>query len=223
MTPGRRSRPTPSGSGPQVKPLYDELHCYVRARCARTTGPTSSGRRPPSPRTCSATCGRRSGRTSTTSSSPTRARRRSTSRRKIKARKLDEKAMVKLGESFFVSLGLDPLPATFWERSLFKKPRGPRGRLPRERVGRDLRRRSAHQDVHRAEGGRPHHHPPRARARLLLPRYHKLPILFQQGANDGFHEAIGDTIALSVTPAYLKEHRPARQGARRARRARSTS
>ncbi len=34
--------------------------------------------------------------------------------------------------------------------------------------------------------------------------YYKLPILFQQGANDGFHEGIGDTIALSVTPAYLK-------------------
>ena len=35
--------------------------------------------------------------------------------------------------------------------------------------------------------------------------YYKLPMLFQQGANDGFHEAIGDTIALSMTPAYLKE------------------
>ena len=33
--------------------------------------------------------------------------------------------------------------------------------------------------------------------------YDTLPILFQQGANDGFHEAIGDTIAFSVTPAYL--------------------
>src|SRR5580692_10432170 len=35
-------------------------------------------------------------------------------------------------------------------------------------------------------------------------RYYKLPILFQQGANDGFHEGIGDTLALSVTPEYLK-------------------
>ena len=34
--------------------------------------------------------------------------------------------------------------------------------------------------------------------------YNKLPLLFQNGANDGFHEAIGDTIALSITPAYLK-------------------
>ena len=43
--------------------------------------------------------------------------------------------------------------------------------------------------------------------------YYKLPMLFQQGANDGFHEAIGDALALSITPAYLKKARPARQGA----------
>ena len=35
--------------------------------------------------------------------------------------------------------------------------------------------------------------------------YYQLPVLFQQGAHDGFHEGIGDTLALSVTPAYLKE------------------
>ena len=35
--------------------------------------------------------------------------------------------------------------------------------------------------------------------------YYKLPILFQNGANDGFHEAIGDTVPLSMTPEYLKE------------------
>ena len=39
--------------------------------------------------------------------------------------------------------------------------------------------------------------------------------IFRDSANDGFHEAIGDTIALSVTPEYLVQDRPARQGARR--------
>jgi peptidyl-dipeptidase A len=33
--------------------------------------------------------------------------------------------------------------------------------------------------------------------------YNKQPFLFRDSANDGFHEAIGDTIALSITPAYL--------------------
>ncbi len=35
--------------------------------------------------------------------------------------------------------------------------------------------------------------------------YHMLPALFQQGANDGFHEAIGDAVALSVNPTYLNK------------------
>ena len=33
--------------------------------------------------------------------------------------------------------------------------------------------------------------------------YNKQPFLYRDGANDGFHEAIGDFIALSVTPEYL--------------------
>ena len=40
--------------------------------------------------------------------------------------------------------------------------------------------------------------------------YNKLPNLFRDGANDGFHEAIGDTVNLSVTPGYLREDRPRR-------------
>ena len=33
--------------------------------------------------------------------------------------------------------------------------------------------------------------------------YNRQPFLYLNSANDGFHEAIGDTIALSVTPEYL--------------------
>ena len=47
--------------------------------------------------------------------------------------------MVKYGEGFFTSLGFDPLPKTFWERSHVHEAAGPRGRLPRERLGRRLR------------------------------------------------------------------------------------
>jgi peptidyl-dipeptidase A len=35
--------------------------------------------------------------------------------------------------------------------------------------------------------------------------YNQQPFLFRDSANDGFHEAVGDTLALSVTPEYLKE------------------
>jgi len=112
--------------------------------------------------------------------------------------------MVHYGEDFFKSLGFAPLPATFWERSQFVHPRD------REVVCHasawdvdyveDLRVKMCIEvnadyftTVHHELG---HNFYQRA--------YNKQPFLFRGGANDGFHEAIGDAIALSITPAYLK-------------------
>ena len=113
--------------------------------------------------------------------------------------------MVKTAEAFFTSLGLDPLPDTFWERSMFKKP------ADKEVVchasawdvglSNDLRIKMCIKvnmedliTIHHELGHNYYYH-----------YYYQLPVLFQQGAHDGFHEGIGDTLALSVTPAYLKE------------------
>jgi peptidyl-dipeptidase A len=121
----------------------------------------------------------------------------------LKKRNTDWKQMVKYGEGFFMSLGFAPLPQTFWERSLFLKPRD------RDVVCHasawdvdsvdDLRLKMCIQindedflTVHHELG---HNFYQRA--------YNKLPPSFRDSANDGFHEAIGDTIALSVTPEYL--------------------
>ena len=123
----------------------------------------------------------------------------------LKEKKIDELGMVRYGENFFKSLGFEPLPQTFWERSLFIKPRD------REVVchasawsidfQNDLRlkmcilvRDEDFVTVHHELG---HNFYQRA--------YNKQPYLFQNGANDGFHEAIGDTVALSITPDYLKQ------------------
>jgi peptidyl-dipeptidase A len=112
--------------------------------------------------------------------------------------------MVHYGEDFFKSLGFAPLPKSFWERSQFVHPRD------REVVCHasawdvdsvdDLRVKMCIEvsadyftTVHHELG---HNFYQRA--------YDKQPYLFQNGANDGFHEAIGDSIALSITPAYLK-------------------
>ena len=107
----------------QVKPLYDDLHCYVRNRLSKKYGadkvPAMSAR---FPRTCWATCGRRNGRTSTRSSSPTQGQQSLDITKKLKEQKYDPKKLVKLGESFFTSMGMDPLPDSFWERSQFTKP-----------------------------------------------------------------------------------------------------
>ena len=112
--------------------------------------------------------------------------------------------MVHYGENFFTSLGFPALPKTFWERSQFVHPRD------REVVCHasawdldsvdDLRVKMCIEvnadyftTVHHELG---HNFYQRA--------YDRQPFLFRNGANDGFHEAIGDSIALSITPAYLK-------------------
>ena len=121
----------------------------------------------------------------------------------LKKRNTDWKQMVKYGENFFVSLGFDPLPQTFWERSLFLKPKD------REVVCHasawdidlmsDVRLKMCIQitgedflTIHHELG---HNFYQRA--------YSPQPPLFRDSANDGFHEAVGDTIALSITPEYL--------------------
>ena len=121
----------------------------------------------------------------------------------LKKKNTDWKQMVKYGEGFFTSLGFDPLPDTFWERSLFQKPRDRdvvchasawdidfvndlRIKLCIQITGEDFL------TIHHELG---HNFYQRA--------YNGQPYLFRDSANDGFHEAVGDTIALSVTPAYL--------------------
>jgi peptidyl-dipeptidase A len=123
----------------------------------------------------------------------------------LRAKNLDAHGMVKYGENFYSSLGFAPLPKTFWERSLFTKP------ADREVVCHasawdidnkdDIRIKMCIQikdedfvTIHHELG---HNYYQRA--------YKNQPYLFENGANDGFHEAIGDTIALAITPEYLKK------------------
>jgi peptidyl-dipeptidase A len=120
-------------------------------------------------------------------------------------RKTDARGMVKYGENFFTSLGFDPLPKTFWDRSLFTKP------ADRDVVCHasawdvdskdDLRIKMCIQITE--EDFRVIHH--ELGHNFYQRAYNTQPPLFQSSANDGFHEAVGDTIALSVTPEYLKK------------------
>jgi len=122
----------------------------------------------------------------------------------LRAHGVDERGMVRYAERFYTSLGFDSLPSTFWDRSQFIKPRD------REVVchasawdidsKNDVRIKACLQvtgedfvTVHHELG---HNFYQRA--------YQNQPYFFQNGANDGFHEAIGDAIALSVTPEYLR-------------------
>ena len=113
------------------------------------------------------------------------------------------KAMVKEAENFYVSLGMPKLPETFWDKAQFIKPRD--------------------RDVVCHASAWPMTMDGEVRIKMCIKPdedsyttiYHELghvyyylsykgaPALFQAGANDGFHEAIGDTIVLSMTPQYL--------------------
>ena len=121
----------------------------------------------------------------------------------LKAKDKGPLDMVKAGENFYSSLGFAPLPATFWKRSLFVKP------ADREVVCHasawdidnkdDVRIKMCTKvnaddfiTIHHELG---HNYYQRA--------YNKQPYLYLNGANDGFHEAIGDFVALSITPQYL--------------------
>jgi peptidyl-dipeptidase A len=123
----------------------------------------------------------------------------------LRARNTTPQQMVKYGESFFTSLGLQALPETFWKRSLFVKPQD------RDVVchasawdlddKQDVRIKMCI-DINAEDFSTVHHE--------LGHNYYDLayadqPQLFRGSANDGFHEAIGDTVSLSVTPDYLKK------------------
>jgi peptidyl-dipeptidase A len=123
----------------------------------------------------------------------------------LKAKNIGPVDMVHYGERFFMSLGFAALPPTFWNRSMFTKPRD------REVVCHasawdldyvdDLRIKMCIEQ--KAEDFSTIHH--ELGHNFYQRAYDKQPPLFRDSANDGFHEAIGDTIALSVTPEYLKQ------------------
>lgn len=123
----------------------------------------------------------------------------------LKRRKVDERGMVRYAERFFTSLGYQALPPAFWERSLFTKPADREVVCHASASGWD-----APEDVRikmciqiTAEDFQVVHHELGHDYYGLL--YAKQPYLYRDGAIDAFHEAVGDLIALSATPGYLKQ------------------
>jgi peptidyl-dipeptidase A len=186
----------------QVKPLYADLHCYVRAKLQEKYG---AGRIPSDGPIPAHLLGNMWGQ-EWANLMDLLAPQKDQSvdlEQALKAKRVDERGMVRYGEGFFVSLGLDKLPATFWDRSMFVKPRD------REVVCHasawdidwesDLRIKMCIK-INDEDFTTVHHE---LGHNYYQYYYRHLPTLFRDSANDGFHEALGDTIALSVTPSYL--------------------
>jgi peptidyl-dipeptidase A len=187
-----------------VKPLYDQLHCYVRGKLQAKYGKDKVADHAPIPAQLLGNMWAQEWNNVYDLAVPYPREPSLDVGKELKAEKWDALKMVHQGERFFTALGFDPLPKTFWERSLFVRPRD------REVVchasawdvtwSADLRVKMCIEPTE--EDLVTIHH--ELGHDFYFQRYTKLPILFQQGANDGFHEAIGDTMALSVTPEYLR-------------------
>ncbi len=187
----------------QVRPLYESLHCLVRGELGVEYGTTIAPPGEAIPAHLLGDLG--NGRWSSVYGlvAPSTRGRGYDLTRQLERNRVDPPEMVRYGERFFVSLGFDPLPATFWERSLFVRP------ADREVVCRprawslygenDLRLKmcieAAGDDfvaVHREL------------TRIYYQwAYRSQDPLFRTGAADAFPGAAGDAVALSVTPAYL--------------------
>jgi peptidyl-dipeptidase A len=188
----------------QVKPLYDSLHCYVRANLSKKYGKDVVAPDQPIPAHLLGNIWAQEWGNIYDVVAPAKSNAGYDLTKILEKRKdIDALGMVRMGEGFFTSLGFAKLPQTFWERSMFTQPRD------REVVCHasawdidnvdDLRIKMCIEKT--AEDFTTIHH--ELGHNFYQREYNRQPFLYKNSANDAFHEAIGDTIALSVTPAYL--------------------
>jgi peptidyl-dipeptidase A len=186
----------------QLRPLYLSLHTYVRSRLREKYGDVVP-EKGPIPAHLLGNLWQQDWSNVYDLVAPPKAAPAFSLTDNLKAKKIDALEMVRIGERFFTSLGFEPLPKTFWERSLFVKPRD------REVVCHasawdvdsveDLRIKMCI-DVTAEDFTTIHHE---LGHNFYQRAYSRLPMVLRDSANDGFHEAVGDTLALSVTPEYL--------------------
>ena len=189
----------------QVKPLYDSLHCYVRGRLQKTYGAERVPDGKPIPAQLLGNMWAQQWAEIYPLVEPYPGISDLDVTKALEKQKYDAVRITQSAEAFYVSLGFPKLPQTFWERSLLMQPRD-----------RDVQCHASAWHMDSKED---------VRIKMcikptqddLMTVYHELghvfydlsynqqPYMFQSGAHDGFHEAIGDTVNLSMTPAYLHQ------------------
>ncbi|MDX1632624.1 MAG: M2 family metallopeptidase, partial [Thermoanaerobaculia bacterium] len=189
----------------QVKPFYESLHCYVRAELNEEYGDEVQPLDAPIRADLLGNMWAQEWSNIYPLVAPPRGESAVDVTALLKENDFDARKMVRQGEAFFTSLGFDPLPETFWERSLFEKPRDRNVVCHASAWNLDWKddlRIKMCIDVTEEEFVTIHHE---LGHNFYQRAYNHLPMYYQDSANDGFHEAVGDTVALSVTPEYLKE------------------
>jgi len=189
----------------QVKPLYDELHCQVRAKLGAHYGEDKVPQDGPIPAHLLGNMWAQEWSFIYDIMEPYPGVSDLDVDSTLKTKNYSPQEMVRSAEDFYVSLGMERLPDTFWERSQFSKPADRevmchasawnldgvddlRIKMCIEQTYEELR------TIYHELG---HNYYQRA--------YNQQPMLFRAGANGGFHEAVGDAVTLSMTPDYLAE------------------
>ncbi len=189
----------------QVSPLYEQLHCYVRGELNEAYGSEVVPLDEPIRADLLGNMWAQQWGNVYELAAPADAAEGVDVTALLKEKDYDAMAMVRAADDFFVSMGFAPMPDTFWKRSLITKPRDRdvqchasawnlddqedvRIKMCTEVTGDDF------QTVHHEIGHN-----------IYQRAYKDQPVFYKDGANDGFHEAIGDMIALSITPEYLVE------------------
>ncbi len=189
----------------QVKPLYNDLHCYVRGKLNARYGDAVQPRTGPIRADLLGNMWAQDWSNISDIAAPPASNPGYDLNEVLVAKGYTPLKMVQTGEAFFTSLGLPPLPDTFWTRSLITRPRD------REVVCHasawnidnmdDIRIKMCTQ-VNAEDFSTVHHE---LGHNFYQRAYKDQDFLYKNGAHDGFHEAIGDFVALSITPEYLKQ------------------
>ncbi|MDG1306834.1 MAG: M2 family metallopeptidase [Porticoccaceae bacterium] len=189
----------------QVKPLYNELHCHVRAVLSDTYGQDRVPLEEPIPAHLLGNMWSQTWDNLYALVEPFEGVASLDVTSALVEQGYDELRMTKTAEGFFTSLGLPPLPESFYQNSMLKKPRD-RNVVCHASAwdidnGNDPRIKQC-VEINEEQLGTLHHELGHIYYYLM---YKDQPSVFKGGAHDGFHEAIGDTIQLSMTPAYLEQ------------------
>ena len=190
----------------ELKPLYDALHCHVRNELSEHYGEAVVSKEGSMP---AHVLGNMWGQSWAniydlvyTPDNPTTDTNIDLTKI-LEEKDIGEIEMVEIAENFFLSLGFEPLPKTFWERSLFIKPQDHNvvchaSAWDLDSDANDLRVKMCIE--RNAEDFSTIHH--ELGHIFYYQAYSQQPSIFQRGANDGFHEAVGDLLTLSITPDY---------------------
>jgi peptidyl-dipeptidase A len=189
----------------QVQPLYEELHCYTRNKLQQKYGADKVVSGKPIPAHLLGNMWAQQWDAIYELLEPYPGVSSLDVDSALESQRYDAVKMTKSAEAFYKSIAFPALPQTFWERSMLTQPRDRDVQCHASAWHMDGK-----EDVRIKQCIRPTYEELRTIYHELGHVYYDLwykdqPYLFQNGAHEGFHEAIGDTVNLSMTPAYLAQ------------------